>query len=542
MGWFTIALVLGFLAYSAWMALAPVVTVQKIVAAGIVAIIAIALGFLLFAPAGAFSDLGFWIGSGGAARLMIGSVLGMGLSYARTQQLRPASLWLSIAGAALVAALVAPYIDTWLAHITGLKASFIEVQLANVSPDRKSVEADNREFYCEEDCLRSLRSYDKSIERDIAYIDNFALKDLEYRLAQNTEPREGLENEKKKLVGQKELLLNLNGVFEKVISPSADCLLRATENGLDVESARELLRPLSNLVMQMVVLEEKGERDRVQKIHDRIWDLVGVPEGISDYLDQQAKAKCAAIQQAKKTITEPSYSDLKGLPHSDVARALLLWFVLNDKFAMKALREGAGKDFKDLNTPLLLGRLMYTQNESADRFFDILDGMRSMALKQEQLIKKVFDRCASLCDAGIQRWEQVLLDRARAAELLATNLIVYSIAQDVAKGRDSALSLLPIAEDYGERLKAAAKDPAYEAVRDDSFLDTAAFVTIVAEAHRARSSDLNKAKVRESMSILEGLVAREGERVSSLSVRQKASFSRLSSFQSHLAAARTLLE
>jgi hypothetical protein len=136
--------------------------------------------------------------------------------------------------------------------------------------------------------------------------------------------------------------------------------------------------------------------------------------------------------------------------------------------------------------------------------------------------------------------------RARLAEINAINLIAYATAVDVTDRRGEAETLLPIAEDYAEVLKGTAKDPN---LRDDAYLDTAAFVTIVAEAQRAKTSMLNKDKIKDAINLLEKIAAREEAKISrelderrELKQVEAIDYQTLKTIRAHLVSARGLLD
>ena len=185
---------------------------------------------------------------------------------------------------------------------------------------------------------------------------------------------------------------------------------------------------------------------------------------------------------------------------------MLLAFVDNDRLALEVAKEAERKDFKDFYTPLILASLMYFKGDSVKEFYEILNRVRLLARERQDVIKRVIDACARPCVT--QELASRLRVRARRMELTAMNNIAYAVAADVAEGRKEAEALLPIAVEYADDLREAdKKDPE---ASDDTFLDTAAFVTIVAEAHRARSkmTNLNKKKIEEAITLLEKLDAK----------------------------------
>src|SRR5262249_41847544 len=151
--------------------------------------------------------------------------------------------------------------------------------------------------------------------------------------------------------------------------------------------------------------------------------------------------------------------DYEQVPHLDVARALLLSFVHHEKLAMEVLEKAGSKKLKDFNAPFLLATLMYVQGDNVFDFLAILEGMISTAREQQELITRIRDRCSNHCDADVLTWAPKLMNRAKKAEHLAMNLVAYATAQDVAKGIELSEPLLPLAEEYGDIIKKAAKNP-----------------------------------------------------------------------------------
>jgi hypothetical protein len=436
------------------------------------------------------------------------------------------------------------------------------VQLSSPSATLKALQADRREKYFDQYVITSLVKYDKLIEDDIAFIKTFRLREIEI----NGGPQTAQEELRKQL----NLLQDLQEhFFEKIVSPAAKCFQAAIDHGLDVEIARETLRPLSDLLTRLILVEGQREQAesqaglvpsaarremhdaKVQHLHNKVWQLVRVPDSVMDYLDVDQKStenddlkkKCDAVNQMPRP-EPPHISDYDTLPQLDVARALFLLFVHNDKFAMQVLESAKKKELKDFKTPRLLADLMYIQGDNIDKFLETLDGVRLLAREQQELIKRVNNDCWGHCEAEVLKQTPKLMDRAKLQEHLAANLIAYSIAQDVAKGIESSERLLPLAEEYGQTLKEAVKNPTPEEIGEvaNSYRDTAAIVTIVAEAKRATRSNLNKDNVSEAINVLDDLIAREDMRLSGLPFRQKNDYVDLTTLRVHRMSGRGLLE
>jgi hypothetical protein len=487
-------------------------------------------------------------------------------------------LMLSIAAAVALLALVAPYLDDWFSRVAGFKTSWIEIQLTNISASTQAVKPDNRKSFVDEVLLDFFQKYDETLKRDIAYI-GFELRDLDYRekkvvreitdreVDESSSELRSLLDDKEKLKQQRQQLTNLYELFHDVVSPVAGCIRDAISNGLNVESIRQKLGDAADMVTQLIIFEanekkvqedeekQTGEKraeiakqrdeasQRLQKHRRNIREMAAsMPKRVQDFLDPTQRVKCDGIK-IKEATSIPYYGEYEALPHLYVARAALLWFVNHDLLAIKVLEEALRKPFKEFDAPRLLALLMYYQDDPADRFAHILEQMRATARERQQLMERVEDRCAPQCD----RDDDELKNRARRAELYAVNTLAYAIAEDLAKELDRAEPLRPIAEDYGQILSEAVKSEAAKnkfIEKDrDYLLDTAAFVTIVAEAKRAKSNSLDKEKVRTTIRVLEKIVSREEERLDSpKNQRRKFQYDSLDTYRAHLNAARTLLK
>jgi hypothetical protein len=71
--------------------------------------------------------------------------MGVASGYAKDQQMQLTGVWLSLAGAILVLAIIAPHVDDWLSRLAGLKTSVIEIQLTSLSSASKAVQPAQRD-------------------------------------------------------------------------------------------------------------------------------------------------------------------------------------------------------------------------------------------------------------------------------------------------------------------------------------------------------------------------------------------------------------
>jgi hypothetical protein len=555
MGWLIVSFLIGFAAYWAWQRLHPIVLRRLLMVGAIifaVAMIPEAARLLLFTPAGVIQDITAQVGDGAFARSLLGFILGVASGYAKDQRIQLTGVWLSLAGAILVLAIIAPHVDDWLSRLAGLKTSVIEIQLTSLSSASKAVQPAQRDQFIRDFNLRSLSRYDEAIENDIKFIEVFEKPDLEQRKKDNPALQEQFE----RLNVQSEHLARLKGVFEKIVSRAARCFMAAINNGLSIDSARRDLTTLADQLTRLSVLERDEEKladakrdqltSQIKLLDFSIWDsLSKVTERVSPYVPPADRPQCSITPEDNATPF-PRHREFGELPHLYVARAFLLLFVNNDRLGMRVLQDAERTEFKDYSTPSLLALLMYYEGDSVTQFYDILDRLRLLALERQDIIKRVNERCGSSCSDEIRSWTPKLRLRARLAEINAINLIAYATAVDVTDRRGEAEPLLPIAEDYAEVLKGTAKD---SNLRDDAYLDTAAFVTIVAEAQRAKTSMLNKDKIKDAINLLEKIAAREEAKISrelderrELKQVEAIDYQTLKTIRAHLVSARGLLD
>jgi hypothetical protein len=125
------------------------------------------------------------------------------------------------------------------------------------------------------------------------------------------------------------------------------------------------------------------------------------------------------------------------------------------------------------------------------------------------------------------------------------NLTAYATADDLAQGLQSAEPLQPIAEEFADWIKEKVSKPNSNPrieLNRNTLLDTAAFVTIVSEAQKAKTSPLNASKIKEMIALLERVVAEEDSAVSNIKLRRRENYSALHTYRAHLLSARGLLE
>jgi hypothetical protein len=570
MGWFVLATILGFAAHWGWRLrlLGPagrrwsVVVLAAVVAATVI-IIGPGLLFLTLTK-GLHLQAG-WIENPLFTRVVLGLVLGMGAaqlwsgaspsgdqasgqtpSAAGDQNETPAgdqkpssAVALSLAASIVVLAIVAPHVDGWLSRVSGFKTSLIEVQLTSLSSASKAVKPAQREGYVLGYALDLLTGLDGSIGLDIQFIRDFQLRDLGER--RNTLNSAELANEEKRLNAQLKQLGTLEVFFQNFVSPAARCFKAAMKNGLSVEGARDRLREFADKLTQFVLLEQEENRhpgavqDRKSLIDKLRGDvmilLVKATKDLKDFTDP-ADEKICQLALPAASPSPPPLADYSLLPHLHVARALLLAFVSHDNLALQVLNDASSREFKDFNTPQLRGALMFFRGDSITHYYDELERLRKLSADRIAIIDRVKRTCGD-CDK-----DEKLKERAQKASRNATNNIAYGIAADVAEGRGAAVDLLPIAEQCLEVLK---KTPGN--LENTQILDTIGFVTIVAEAHKGKTSSLDRAKISEAVSLLTRAAAQEEAELEAKSAKgENVDYSDWRGFQSHLSSARGLME
>jgi hypothetical protein len=297
--------------------------------------------------------------------------------------------------------------------------------------------------------------------------------------------------------------------------------------------------------MQILILEDQslssGSRepnDQLEAVRkDFLKALRGMPGQLINYVDISRRAQCVGL-----TIDSfPRLTDYRNMPHLYAAMAYLLLFVNNDGLALTTMRKArASLEFDDYTVPSLTAAFMYYSGDSADRYMDLLEKMRETSQTQRSEIKKATDRCpASGCMGSVKEWAPILLERTRVADITAMNIIAYGVAQDLAEGVKSSQTYQPLAEAYAEELTKAANTFPNDPIFGDSLLDTAAFVLIVTEAQKdTRNAD----KIKDAIAKLEKAAARQVRLLDTKSVRAKSDYATLKLIQSHITAARELLD
>src|SRR5262249_18756544 len=134
----------------------------------------------------------------------------------------------------------------------------------------------------------------------------------------------------KKTEGQLEKLTELHGIFKSVVSPLANCIIKAIENGYHVDSVRADLRPVADLLTLIISLEKRGGnpndadavRQAIIKARSDFWaKLLTIPDTIGRYVDGEDHKKCLEIKNASMPDPSRRHSDFAELPHLFAARS-----------------------------------------------------------------------------------------------------------------------------------------------------------------------------------------------------------------------------
>ena len=558
--WLTAGIVVGFGSYYTWWLLRPRddrVRIKILLAiAGALLIVGAGVG--LFAGAGIVNGLTFIADDGSIIRFLIGSILGAwgGAAFEDSAARRHPTY----AAALVLLAIAAPHLDQWLSHLAGLKTSFVEIQLTNISTATKAIRPDSRELAVDDLPLDLLVDYASSIKSDLEFITVFELPYLKERLAEDTTSIETANKIDILKSQEKHLHAIHDNLLAPVVSPLASCVKNAIGNGWNIDSVRELIRPLGDALTQLIQLEreEKEQKSKSEpegkeqknklksdpkKIEDDLkYDLGRIYDNTILYVDSDYSNRCRDdLQKQIAGVQLPiRMSEYEGLPHIPLIRAVLLWFINSDKLALQVL-EAASKSsqFDDLTLPFINAALMYFQGDEIEHFLAKLEKVRATARRQQDIIKRRLDECSPTCSDAEREWGPQLAARAQRADLRAVNLAAFAIAEDAAQGLKPAEAMLPIAEEYSKKLTEAGEAANTAAPDRPAFLDTAALVVIVAEAKKPVQDSHNLARAVE---LLERARTLEEGRLSNLALRPKGELINIKLIRSHLATGRELLQ
>lgn len=510
MGSFAIACVLGFLLYQSRRVLPGT---ARGTAIGI--LLAATIGIIVLAWVAAkllFSD---YSPDGIVARFIFGGGLGYGLGHVIAENQRAPSLlgrrrglYLATGLTLILLAIVAPHLDTWLSRLNGFKTSIVEVQLTNISTAHKSILPDSRESFLDDSALQILKNYETNIAEDIAFIELFVIPDLESQ--KEDAPANDKAQLSEKVAEYKVrlgLLTNIRKAFDETLAPLAGCLQDAIKGGLPLASARGMVRPITDEIQQIFILEQSRSKD-TEKITSARQQLASSLSGlpVENYLSQD---RCLGdLRKFTEAIPPYSQKEYANLPQLYVATALLLLFVNSDEVALKMLEEAKpDPEFHDYTLPFLHSKIMYFFGEPVANYKPLLDQMIATARHTLDLTEKVKSRCQFQCERPMLAQFLKLQERALRSERIAMNSIAYGIAQDLAARVASAEPLEPIAQEYAEQLTSFIKKGQISNDNEnDETTDTVAFVTLVVEG---RKSVRDTTKIKNAIATLRRVVAHQ---------------------------------
>jgi hypothetical protein len=292
MGWFVIACICGFLGHRGWQSLLqwslepnkPEWRKEVPVFATFFAFLIFSVGLVVWAvlaqdarTPGQVADA---LQTGRVARFLLGLIVGAGAVLAWPERTRGGSggggsTWApprsSIEGdggdlptyqafsiglavvAIVVLALASPHVDRWLSHLTVVKSPYVELQLAGASTHKLSV-TEGLEKLQESDGLQYLIDYDDKIHLDIELL----------KLLQD----EKNSNSTGDLLKSAQ---NIDGFFH-IIKSTMQCIQSGVKkNWLSMESAREKLKPTTQLFEKIVfgkgILHGQSQSD----LNDKFW-------------------------------------------------------------------------------------------------------------------------------------------------------------------------------------------------------------------------------------------------------------------------------
>ncbi|HLH98828.1 MAG TPA: hypothetical protein VKW08_27265 [Xanthobacteraceae bacterium] len=538
MGWFVIAVIIGFFGYWVWQAASVRVATRwpcelrtSQLATAFCSFVLVLVGIASWASFSVhphtFGEMTDAIGQGIVARFILGLLLGAGAAFLAQERIRAAaerrenaarrppaiaaqgaltaeqtgaaggdmpadppavrdeqpaagigtSLALSTALGITFLALAAPHLDRWLSHLTSLKSPVIELQVATATNHRISLE-DSAEAFDDEGSLTYLAIYSQRISQDIEYLEKY----------DTTNPKRSTMLPSMKALAP---------AFGTVISPVAACVQKAINHGLSLESARTMIRPTAELLEQILFNKDIEKNGELSATHDRLWQgVIDLPRKIAPYVHDRTCESVPSVYYVDGIVPNavsyfPRIQDYRTLPYLYVAAAYFLSFMGDDDKARKLLREADSElDFKDYGFLWAIGRLNYYEGKPGDiskLYFGPLDEIRQRARSHIAVLSRARQQCAK---------EDDLLCREQVAEYLAINDGAYFLAEDVARGSSYAIPYTGQLAEYAQQIKLvmdevderkAAKNPFYDYVETDRYSlgDTYAFAVLVLEARKA---------------------------------------------------------
>jgi hypothetical protein len=598
MGWFIVFCLVGFLIYR------PIRALQRADRLTLIRIAATLIGLVLVVV---IVDVGFAIEPGGhrslqivaelnrlcgllagaaETRAILGAVLGFGIAYViqpiAAGTVAPLagplkSAYLAMGTAIIVLAAISPHLDMWLAHLSSLKSSVIEIQLANVSTRHQRIIPDARKGFADNNILVILTEYTRYIDEQME-LSLLKTEDLKWKKKQS------LSSEwDDKTKEEEDLRINLTDIktaFQKLIAPLSDCLQTGWGRGYNLESARQFARPVADTVEEILWLEgerseskNKGDLENKLKLARETFktNLMKLAAPIREFV-RSPPDKCLGdflsspeFQNIKWEL--PDQTPYKDLPHLYVALAALLLFTNNEDAAVKILTQASNEKslYKEYFFPFLYARELYFRGEPTTKYINLYEQMMDTAESNIALIQSATTRCkvkndgqsaTSKTDSGICNYGSLeqFAEYQRHAEraiIVAKCGIIYGVAQDLAGDETSAENLVSIAQEYARQVKDAVMGDRTigpdqvirEEAERDGYRDTLAFFSIVSEARKINpdSDAVRRAMGDIALAIehTEGMIDSDDD---PRSYARKQNRTNIAQYRAHLASAQQLLD
>jgi len=484
MGWFVLAAILGIVLYWAWLQLVPAAAAPMTAAAcGLAALlIGLVLWAILVEHSHSFRHVVRALGHGQVARFLLGVAIGVGCAHVLLQGLAVKSEMLWVAVGITIIAVIAPSVDNWLSRVTSFKSSLIEVQLSS-STGHKVAVAEKVEAYADSTVLWWLATYNEKIGQDMDYSRLVELAELDAQSARSNAAARAAE--KARIDKFLKAAGSLKAVFDDLISPLAACIRVQVESGMSLERVRDVVRAPSQNLQQIVLARDDPELSGPD-MHERFWRGILDAAGEIDRHRVRKNPVCAKIVEDYRMrhpflwdeTAYPRIGKGQDLPYLYVAGALFMLFVFDVDVAVRLLDESRSRlSFIDYGYLSLLASVRYFQNQPARR---VVAPLREMLTMSAARSAKLEEHCRRVRCEDASRLQ--LLERERNSQLVAKNNFALSVAEDLARGVNSARELEATAESFAEDLHKALQSGKVREDHKHYFRDTYAYTTVVIEA------------------------------------------------------------
>ncbi len=463
---FAVAGLIGLFASWAWTNFDPQKELQRCCAELLALVVLGVAGWLIL-----HDDLaGF--GDGNIARAALGVVAGHLIYRFLTNE--PTTGQISIALALAILASAAPHIDRWMSKLSGFKGAGFEFQLASAATANKAiVVAQSMELYMSDVVFATLLGYSEMIQADINFID---LAEL---------PKTNDADRRRQLQRTRAGAADIKPVFEGLIGKIAGCIDDQIKTGMNVERIRPIVHPIS-ILLQQIVLSDVDDDMSNDEQHIKFWSEVAASPKVLAARRLISSTKCKDAGEPYLSDHKdkgnhkdyPRISDSRDLPYLYVPAAFLIFFSGETETALRILEKARSRlIYQDHKVLALIGLFRSYRGQPAAKVIEPYKEMEKLAKQRKALFP---DNCATRCDDKLKKvWEREVF-----YERVAINNVASAIADDLARGYNSAKDLEATAEIYTKLLEdiLSAKDLAPEAA--EAFIDTYAFAKAVIEAHK----------------------------------------------------------